>query len=134
MESLDCNKWNLIPNPMLCLTANYMIFSMKSFTLNVMVKLKQFNPNKIYNAINKARLETNEFEQDETETVRKETIKLINTKHNPRNDLSVEEIQDYVEEALMILDKVKTAKAYILYRAEKAKQRKRDLFKSRKSI
>lgn len=111
---------------------------MTNTSIRIIIKrngeVEQFNPNKIYNAINKARLETNEFEQEETETVVKETIKLINTKHNPRNDLSVEEIQDYVEEALMILDKVKTAKAYILYRAEKAKQRKRDLFKSRKAF
>lgn len=102
---------------------------MTNISIRVIIKsngdVEQFNPNKIYNAINKARLETNEFEQDEIETVVKETIKLINTKHNPRNDLTVEEIQDYVEEALMLLNKVKTAKAYILYRAEKAKQRKR---------
>lgn len=93
---------------------------MTNIGIKVIVKrngeVEQFNPNKIYNAINKARLETNEFEQDEIEKVVLETIKLINTKHNPRNDLSVEEIQDYVEEALMILDKVKTAEAYLTQR------------------
>jgi ribonucleoside-diphosphate reductase beta chain len=44
---------------------------------------------------------------------------------------TVEKIQDYVEESLMTEDFHDVAKAYILYRNEHAKLRKRDIFKKR---
>ncbi len=45
--------------------------------------------------------------------------------------LEVEAVQDVVEEALMTANFHDVAKVFILYRAERAKERKRDLFKKR---
>ncbi len=47
---------------------------------------------------------------------------------------SVEEIQDLVEAALMELGYFETAKAYIIYRAERKKMRQRDLFTRRTNL
>lgn len=47
---------------------------------------------------------------------------------------TVEEIQDLVEASLMELDYFDTAKAYIIYRAERKKLRKRDLFQRRVNL
>lgn len=47
---------------------------------------------------------------------------------------AVEEIQDLVEAALMELDYFETAKAYIIYRAERKRMRERDLFTKRANL
>lgn len=47
---------------------------------------------------------------------------------------AVEEIQDLVEAALMELGFFETAKAYIIYRAERKRARERDLFKKRTNL
>ena len=47
---------------------------------------------------------------------------------------AVEEIQDLVEAGLMELDFFETAKAYIIYRAERKRLRERDLFHKRTSL
>lgn len=47
---------------------------------------------------------------------------------------TVEGVQDLVEVSLMELGYLETAKAYILYRAERAKERERRLFKKRTSL
>lgn len=70
-----------------------------------------FNPNKIVEAINKAMLSTygSIFETDTAE----EIADIIGQRNQ---DMSVEEIQDMVEELLMRSDYSDVAKAYILYR------------------
>ena len=50
---------------------------------------------------------------------------------SPAKPLEVEMVQDIVEQALMTADFHDIAKEYILYRAERAKARTRDLFKKR---
>lgn len=52
----------------------------------------------------------------------------------PTKPLEVEEIQDVVEEALMSAEFHDVAKAYIVYRAKRAEERKRDLFKKRVNL
>ncbi len=47
---------------------------------------------------------------------------------------SVEEIQDEVESALMEMDYYDTARAYIIYRAERKKLRQRDIFRKRTNL
>lgn len=47
---------------------------------------------------------------------------------------AVEEIQDLVEQALMEMDYFETAKAYIIYRAERKRMRERDIFKKRVNL
>lgn len=47
---------------------------------------------------------------------------------------AVEEIQDQVEAALMELDYFETAKAYIIYRAERKRLRERDIFRKRVAL
>lgn len=47
---------------------------------------------------------------------------------------AVEEIQDLVEASLMELGYFETAKAYIIYRAERKRERERDLFKKRTNL
>ena len=51
-----------------------------------------------------------------------------------KEEVSVEEIQDIVEVTLMAEDMYDIAKAYILYRENKAKERKKDIFKPRKNL
>lgn len=51
-----------------------------------------------------------------------------------KEEISVEEIQDIVEVTLMAEDMYDIAKAYILYRENKAKERKKDIFKPRKNL
>ncbi len=47
---------------------------------------------------------------------------------------SVEEIQDEVEAALMEMEYFETAKAYIIYRAERKRLRERDIFRKRTNL
>lgn len=49
-------------------------------------------------------------------------------------ELSVEHVHDFVEEALIECSYAKTAKAYILHRDKKARERKPDIFKKRLAL
>lgn len=55
----------------------------------------------------------------------------LETIYHDEAALTVEKIQDVVEETLMASDFHDVAKAYILYREKRAQERKRDLFKKR---
>lgn len=77
-----------------------------------------FNPNKIINAINKAMIQV-DGSLYETDTA--EEIAQIIASQN--KDLHVERIQDMVEELLMKSERPDVAKAYILYRDERSKER-----------
>ncbi len=81
-----------------------------------------FNPNKITLAIQKAGEATGEFDR---EFARKLTVRVVNLIHQLILDHppSVEDIQDIVEETLLTSPFRKTAKAYILYRAQHAQIR-----------
>ena len=85
-------------------------------------RLVRFNAEKITNAIAKAGAATEEFDMKEA---RKLTIKVLNLGEQLFNGkvLSVEEIQDVVEEVLLQSPYRKTAKAYIIYRDQHSRLR-----------
>ncbi len=108
--------------------------------------LQKFNLDKISSAIYKAMISVDSGSQNKaTEVAQKVYEKLIKNldarKENQgfKNEVSecksgcpeVEEIQDLVEETLMSSEFHNVAKAYILYRQERADLRKRDIFKKR---
>lgn len=57
--------------------------------------------------------------------VSERVVKELAKKYAPTHIPHIEEIQDFVEEALIVLDFPKTAKAYILYRNERAQVREK---------
>ena len=91
-----------------------------------------FIPRKIYNSINKARLETNEFEETEINKL----VYQITDKARYLTDVNVEAIQDIVEETLMLNKYTMTAKTYILYREKRSRIRnkKSNLMQTLKEI
>jgi len=84
-----------------------------------------FDRNKIVIAIGKAMKSTGEFEEHATETVARAVEKRLEAKKlaNKHFVPTVEVVQDEVETGLMLLGFLKSAKAYILYRAERAEKR-----------
>jgi anaerobic ribonucleoside-triphosphate reductase len=85
-------------------------------------RLVKFNAEKITNAIAKASAATDEFD---LATARKLTIKVLNLTEKLFDDkiMTVEEIQDIVEEVLLSSPYRRTAKAYIIYRDQHARLR-----------
>ena len=81
-----------------------------------------FDSKKITNAIFKAGQSTNEFDMD---TAKKLTIRVVNILQQLYSEItpSVENIQDVVEDVLLTSNYHKTAKAYILYRDQRARVR-----------
>ncbi len=88
-----------------------------------------FDPVKIQQAILKAGSATGEFGADQAAELAERAAELIRRREH--SDWTVEEIQDLVEEVLLDSRFKHTAKAYILYREQHARQRKRDIFKPR---
>lgn len=86
-------------------------------------KLVKFDQNKIVNAISSAN-DSVEKKDRATITQKKDIIKYI--KSLKREELSVEEIQDIIENKLMEFGKYELAKKYILYREERTKTRNRN--------
>ena len=84
----------------------------------------QFNKEKIVNAILKSFVavdgEVSEYAKQKAENI----ANYIENETN-KEELSVEEIQDYVEHGLMSLKRKDVAKAYIIYRDERTKERQR---------
>ena len=82
-------------------------------------------------AIEKAARETGEMGKNQirsaVDTVDNELRKI----HESDKRISVEDVQDLVEKVLMLQKNTETAKAYILYRDKKSRERKRDIFKKR---
>ena len=98
--------------------------SMKIFTKIVKRngQLESFNPAKIILAIVKAGRATGEFTE---ETAEKLTVRVLSIAHQIMGSghPAVEKIQDIVEEVLLSSPYQKTAKAYIIYRAQHAQIR-----------
>lgn len=83
-------------------------------------RLVDFNQEKITNAILKAAKATGEFKDKKiAEELTAKVLKKIEKKTN----ISVEEIQDSVEDTLILSKYKKTAKAYIIYRDQHQKMR-----------
>jgi len=92
-----------------------------------------FEPDKIFQAINKARIQTEEFDIEEAKRLTNEVLKLIEAE-NDFESLTVEKVQDYVERVLIDAKQAITAKSYIIYREKRSQARKRDLFKFRLNL
>ena len=85
-------------------------------------RLAKFDAAKITNAIAKAGMATDEFSEREA---KKLTIKALNLAEKLFDNkiMTVEEIQDIVEEVLLGSSYRKTAKSYIIYRDQHARLR-----------
>ena len=77
-----------------------------------------FDDYKVQLAITKANEETNEMSREDIVSLVEEVVEGIQD-----NTVTVEEIQDLVEEELMYARFTQTAKAYILYRDKKKRER-----------
>lgn len=86
-------------------------------------QIVRFNQNKIIEAISKANKSVCKQERANSNE-RKEIAK--NIKSLKKMEISVEEIQDIIENQLMELGKFELAKKYILYREERTKTRNRN--------
>lgn len=80
-----------------------------------------FDSNRIRAAIHKAAQATSEFSQGEAERLTTQVVKILSMRHNPI--LTIEQIQDCVEQTLLAADYFQTARAYIVYREQRAKLR-----------
>jgi len=82
--------------------------------------VKDFNPEKVYTAVLKAFSVTREGKESDAWLVADEVMDSLNKNFNGGSGRipHVEEIQNFVESALMSLGYKKTAKAYILYREQ----------------
>ena len=83
-------------------------------------RLVDFNQEKITNAILKAAKATGEFKDKK---IAKELTAKVLKKIEKKTNISVEEIQDSVENTLILSKYKKTAKAYIIYRDQHQKMR-----------
>lgn len=85
-------------------------------------RLVKFNAEKITNAINKAGMATGEFDLT---VAKKLTIRVLNLAEELFDNkiMTVEEIQDIVEEVLLSSPYRRTAKSYIIYRDQHARLR-----------
>lgn len=81
-----------------------------------------FNPEKIARAIARAGEETGEFGRDEARNLALRTITIAHSLQDSL-EITVENIQDIVEEVLLTSPYRRTAKAYILYRDQHARLR-----------
>lgn len=90
----------------------------------------EFDSNKISIAINKAGEETGEIDFDDSVNLMVD----VDDKIRDLSELTVENIQDVVESVLMDSEYKETAKAYILYREQRNRDRKPDIFKHRLNL
>ncbi len=93
----------------------------------------EFEADKITIAIEKAGKQTGEFDFEEAKKLTEE-VKTLIVERNEYESLTVEKVQDYVEEVLLGSEHKSTAKAYILYREKRNQARKPDIFKFRLNL
>jgi len=86
-------------------------------------KIVSFDRNKITDSIFRAALEVGGENRERAERLTDEVVKLINNTYHPDSPVTIEDIQDLVEKVLVENGHYRTAKAYILYRAEHARLR-----------
>src|SRR5690554_5903751 len=93
----------------------------------------EFKSDKIFTAINKARIQTEEFDLSEVKKLTDKVLKEIE-KNNDFENLTVEKVQDFVESVLLDSKHKATAKAYIIYREKRSQARKPNIFKYRLNL
>jgi len=98
-------------------------------------EIVSFDNDRITHAIMKAMHSVGEGSEDDAKKITERVVhKLIESAaaQGVTDCIShVEIVQDYVEMVLIELNFAKTAKSYILYRQQRAEERKRDIFKKR---
>ncbi|MDD3302128.1 MAG: ribonucleoside-diphosphate reductase subunit alpha [Candidatus Gracilibacteria bacterium] len=95
--------------------------------------LVDFDKSKIKNAILKAYDACLEKDLSDVDNIVEKTINHFKN-HNSEDILTIEQIQDAVENSLMEAGKFKIAKAYIVYRRERAKEREKQKDKLEKKL
>lgn len=102
--------------------------------------IQDFDVKKIASAVFKAMVSVGKGTMEDSERIAEQVVVRVNEqfaehleKSKSPTDVcpSVEKVQDTVEETLMENDFFDVAKAYILYRQQRAEERKKDLFKKR---
>ena len=83
-----------------------------------------FNPERITNAIYRAAVAVGGRDRRTAEALTQQVIQLLEDNGSPGQIPTVEEIQDAVEKILIENGHAQVAKAYILYRDERARARK----------
>lgn len=83
----------------------------------------EFDKERIFAAIVKAAEATDEFKEAEARNLTEVVVRYLDKAENFRSEITVEEIQDVVENALMSSGYWKTAKAYIVYREKRSQAR-----------
>ena len=83
-----------------------------------------FNPDRITNAIYRAAVAVGGRDRRTAEALTQQVIRLLEDNGSPGQIPTVEEIQDAVEKVLIENGHAQVAKAYILYRDERARARK----------
>ncbi len=84
----------------------------------------EFSRSKLAGAIWKAGQETREFDEKEAKRLAEITTALIEKSLIDKETITVEKVQDFVEQVLMAAGHYQTAKAYILYRAARSEERR----------
>ncbi len=99
-------------------------------------ELKAFDPEKIVNAIGNAMREVGVGKREDAQKVAELVCQELFKRAEMIPDYvpGIEEIQDLVEEALMVSSFRDVAKAYILYRQARAKERQKNIFESRLNL
>lgn len=106
-----------------------------NFVLKRDRSIVDFNQDKVALAIEKALKATEEYVEGLPEELAKNVVTHLEKKNHDGSFVpSVEMVQDTVEIMLMRAGFFATAKAYIIYREERAQLRKRDVFKKRISF
>lgn len=83
-----------------------------------------FNPERITNAIYRAAVAVGGRDRATAERLTEEVVALLEAQTPPGQHPSIEEIQDVVEKVLIENGHARVAKAYILYRDERARKRR----------
>ena len=87
-------------------------------------RIVDWDQSRITNAIRKAMIKKGEGEPEkDSQRISDKVVKLLAKKHSSKEVLGIEEIQDVVEDALILMEFPETAKEYIVYRRERAKVR-----------
>ena len=83
-----------------------------------------FNPDRITNAIYRAAIAVGGRDRATAEGLARQVVELLEQSNPPDHIPTVEEIQDLVEKVLIENGHARTAKAYILYRNDRAERRR----------
>ena len=88
-------------------------------------RIVPFDQSRIASAVLKAMKASGEGNDKEAARVSDKVVKELTKKYQSGQILGIEEIQDVVETTLILFDYAKTAKAYILYRQQRAELREK---------